>query len=149
MRKSMSLVSAILLLLVASWGNAGGCFDSVPDFDDCNVRGEQGDVASQLLLAMTYEGGTPQDHKTAVYWYTKAAKQGNAMAQLALGIMYYEGRGAPKDYVMAHMLWNMSAVQGNKNAAEMSGSITKLMTPAKIEQSHRQAREWVSNQNKI
>jgi len=97
---------------------------------------------------MKYEDGASQDHKAAMYWYTKAATQGNAIAQLALGIMYYEGRGAPKDYVMAHMLWNMSAVQGNKNAEEMSGSITKLMTPAQIEQSHRQAREWVSSRNK-
>lgn len=49
------------------------------------------------------------------------------------GMMHYEGRGAPKDYAMAHMFWNILAAQGNKNAAEMSG-ITKLMTPAQIEE---------------
>ena len=48
-------------------------------------------------------------------------------------MMHYEGRGAPKDYAMAHMFWNILAAQGNKNAAEMSG-ITKLMTPAQIEE---------------
>ncbi|CAI3960283.1 unnamed protein product, partial [Commensalibacter communis] len=34
-------------------------------------------------------------------WYTKAANQGNAQAQLNIGIMYQDGLGVPKDYKKA------------------------------------------------
>ena len=67
---------------------------------------EQGDATAQCNLGNIYENGTPiysktvvlnadgsmtknvigiaKDHKKAIYWYTKAAEQGNADAQKAL-----------------------------------------------------------------
>jgi TPR repeat protein len=39
-----------------------------------------------------------KDYKQAVYWYQKAADQGDAKAQSNLGIMYAFGKGVLKDY---------------------------------------------------
>jgi len=41
--------------------------------------------------------GVSQNHKTAVKWYTLAAKQGYAHAQHNLGVMYANGRGVPQN----------------------------------------------------
>ena len=38
-------------------------------------------------------GGLPQDDGEAVKWIRKAAEQGNALGQNALGVMYQKGRG--------------------------------------------------------
>ena len=45
----------------------------------------------------------------SVKWYRKAAEQGDATAQTALGVMYKDGRGVPQDYVQAHMWYNLAA----------------------------------------
>ena len=51
---------------------------------------------------MYYNGkGVPQDYKTAVKWYTLAAEQGNADAQVNLGDMYRKGDGVQQDYKTA------------------------------------------------
>jgi len=44
-----------------------------------------------MLLAMAYASGqgAPKDKEKAVYWYQKAADQGNAAAQKALQALSY------------------------------------------------------------
>ena len=41
--------------------------------------------------------GVAQDPKQAVVWLRRAADQGHAMAQHALGLKYYQGEGVAKD----------------------------------------------------
>ena len=151
MRKLISLVSAILLLSVASWGNAGGCFDSAPDFDDCNVRAKGGDARAQFNLGVRYYKGQGvlQDYRKAFELTSKAAAQGYAEAQYSLGAMYERWQGVPQNYVMAHMFWNLAAAQGYKKAVGARDDLAKLMTPSQIEEAQRRAREWFFNQNKI
>jgi TPR repeat protein len=48
----------------------------------------------------------------AAYWYTLAAKQGNASAQYNLGQMYRQGRGVPQDYKTAVKWFRLGAEQG-------------------------------------
>jgi TPR repeat protein len=48
--------------------------------------------------------------------YRILAEQGDAKSQLALGGMYYYGKGVPKDYVEAAHWYLKSAEQGNVNA---------------------------------
>ena len=47
--------------------------------------------------------GVQQGHKSAVHWYTKAAEQGNANAQLNLGTTYVTGEGVQRDYLRGYM----------------------------------------------
>ena len=46
--------------------------------------------------------GVDKNNSTAVGWYRKAAEQGNAIAQVSLGVMYEFGWGVNKDYNAAH-----------------------------------------------
>jgi len=48
----------------------------------------------------------------AVYWYRKAAEQGQKEAQYALGSCYYNGEGVTKDLEQAANWWRKAAEQG-------------------------------------
>ena len=52
------------------------------------------------------------------------------------------GRGAPQDYVLAHMWCNLSVAQGFELCAELRDLITKRMTPDQVAEAQRLAREW-------
>ena len=50
----------------------------------------------------------------------------------------------PQDYVQAHMWWNLAATHGNKTAVKNRDIVAKKMTPAKIAEAQRMARDWVA-----
>lgn len=105
----------------------------------------QGKADAQYVVgAMYYTGNAvPQDHKTAISWFRKAAEQGHAEAQHALGLMYrYHAAGMPQDVVLAYMLWNLAAANGNANAVEQRAAIARRMTPEQIEEAQAMSRSW-------
>ena len=51
-------------------------------------------------------------------WYWLAAKQGQALAQLKLGLMFAFGEAVPEDYVLGYAWMNLAAAQGNELARE-------------------------------
>ena len=59
----------------------------------------------------------------AVKWYTLAAEQGNAFAQLNLGVMYVGGLGVLQDYATAAKWYTNSAEQGIAKAQSNLGGI--------------------------
>ncbi len=71
------------------------------------------------------------------------AEQGHVTAQYNLGVMYRDGRGVRKDYVMAHMYFNIAAVSGNKGAIKNRGIVEKDMTSSQIEKAQDLALEWM------
>lgn len=64
---------------------------------------------------LAYERG---DYKAATTLLTKAANEGNALAQTALGLMYYKGRGVSQDYSQA-ILWLRKAAEQGKHGAQL------------------------------
>ncbi|MEI6709304.1 MAG: tetratricopeptide repeat protein, partial [Methylococcales bacterium] len=60
--------------------------------------------------------GVAQDYNQAVFWFNKAAEQGDADGQYQLGFMYYYGKGVTQDYNQAVILFRKAAQQGNANA---------------------------------
>ena len=58
-------------------------------------------------------GGVAQYYKEAMKWYTKAAEQGNAVAQNNLGFMYDNGKGVAQDYKEAVNWWMVITMNGN------------------------------------
>jgi TPR repeat protein len=80
--------------------------------------------------------------KAAADWMKRAAEQGNAQAQDAIGRMYFGGVGVPKDYVEAHKWLSLAAAQGYKDTAQFRDLIASAMTPAQIAEAQRLAREW-------
>ena len=92
---------------------------------------------------------TAWDDKTAVKWYRLSAEQGYADAQTTLGYMYENGKGVLQDYVRAHMWYNIAASSGDsKNASKNRDIVAKRMTPARIEDAQKLARECVRKKYK-
>jgi hypothetical protein len=62
-----------------------------------------GDDSAALLMGMALEvgHGVRQDCKAAAWWMTKAAAEGNALAQYNLGLRYRDGDGVQADEDMA------------------------------------------------
>jgi len=61
--------------------------------------------------------GVLRDDKQAVYWYKKAAEQGNARAQHNLGMRYIYGEGVIKSYKNAAK-WIRAAYENGGEKAE-------------------------------
>ena len=90
---------------------------------------------------------TTLDYAEAAKWVRLAAEQGNADAQLILGVTYGAGHGVPQDYVQAHMWSNLAAsrlgAKERRDEAVKSRDIAALnMTPAQIAEAQKLAREW-------
>lgn len=77
---------------------------------------EQGnvDVDTKVKLGFIYRIG--DNDAQSVYWYKKAAEQGNAEAQYELGQMYYFGKGVATDCVQVDYWYKKAAAQGHKMA---------------------------------
>ena len=60
--------------------------------------------------------GVEVDYLSAIYWYKKAANQGDSRAQYALGIMYMYSRGVEHDIEEATKWFHLAAEQGHMNA---------------------------------
>ena len=60
-------------------------------------------IAAQYSLGKIYtEQKQLSEQNKSVYWYEKAAKQGDLESQNNLGIIYFSGEIVPKDDIKAH-----------------------------------------------
>ena len=55
--------------------------------------------------------GVPKDYAQAMQWYWKAAKQGNADGEQAVGRMYEKGEGVQQDSAEAKKWYDKAAAQ--------------------------------------
>ena len=100
--------------------------------------------AQYVIGAMYYTGNAVlQDHKQAVGWFRKAAEQNHAEAQQVLGLMYrYHMGGVQQDNVIAYMLWNLAAANGNANAADQRAAVVRKMTHEQVEEGQALSAKW-------
>ena len=108
-----------------------------------------GDALAQYYLGLMYyneKGGVPRDYSQAAGLYRKAAEQGLPDAQFYLGVMYEHGEGVKKNLVLAHMLYNLAAVNGEKTAKDNRDGITSQLTPAQLNEAKELASKWVKGQ---
>lgn len=68
------------------------------------------------------------------------AEKGDAEAQTDLGILYYRGRGVPKDYAKAVELWRKAAAQGDAQAENNLGEAHEA--GAGVPQNYEEAAKW-------
>jgi TPR repeat protein len=86
-------------------------------------------VLSMVCLAVPawadYQAGmnayNSGDHATALREWRTLAEQGDADAQVNLGVLYDNGQGVPKDYKTAVYWFRLSANQGNAMAQSKLG----------------------------
>jgi TPR repeat protein len=60
-----------------------------------------------------------------------------------LGSMYADGKGVPKDDVLAYMWANLSSVHGGEKTRELRDLLEKRMSGTQIEEAKRLSREWM------
>jgi hypothetical protein len=115
-RESAMRRLVLILLLLASTAWAG-------PMDDAAAANARGDYAAELRIVRPL------------------AAKGEAWAQSNLGFMYATGQGVVQDYVCAHMRFSVGAEAGNANAMKNRAVAAKQMTPQKIGEAQKLARE--------
>ncbi len=62
-----------------------------------------------------------------------------------LGLLYSTGQGgAPRDYVSAHMLFNLAAMRGSAEAKAYRKELSEEMASSDVAEAQRQARQWLA-----
>ncbi len=92
--------------------------------EEIKQSAEQGDAIGQAKLASLYllgKQGVDIDNKKAAKWMTKAAKQGQVEAQVALAAMYDMGIGVDGDKKIATQWYEKAAKQGHGTSLAILG----------------------------
>ena len=108
-----------------------------------HIAAEKGSSKAQYNLALSYAKGlgVPIDDTRAVYWWRKAAIQGNQHAQYDFGMLHCLGRyGIEKDYEKAIYWFRKSAEQGHAKAQYMLGQAN--VEGFGTEKDYKQAAYW-------
>ncbi len=150
----MKLVSKLLLIFFML-GHISICLsqkvlavseEEITSFQLYQPKANQGDADSQFNLALLYlqGSGIPQDDRYAVYWLTKAAKQGHVIAQYNLGDLYRHGGGEkiPRDYKQAVYWLTKAAEQGCANAQYNLGDLYLCGGGEEVPRDYKQAFFW-------
>jgi DNA polymerase-3 subunit epsilon len=86
------------------------------------------------------QNGVTKDYEQAVYWYKKAAEQGDIRAQYNLGDYYCVGRGVTQDYEQEVYWYTKAAEQGHIYAQYNLGEC--YYNGEGVEQDYEQAVYW-------
>ena len=133
-----TLLALALTSTVSLTAPAAETTDYITQIRQQQGKAEAGDANAQFLLAQGYaletESAKP-NYSLARQWYEKAAVQGNAQAQAALGLLYHYGIGAEKDAAKADEWLKKAAAQNNTVAQIALGLIAQ-------EQKDKSAQQW-------
>ena len=67
----------------------------------------------------------------------------SADTMFELGMMYSSGRDMPVDLISAHKWFNIAAMKGHAEAAQLRREIAAEMSDGEIGQAQRAARDWL------
>ena len=105
-------------------------------------------TAQYRLGLMNRDGrGVPRNQAQALSWLRKAADQGDADAQIELGILLSPSHRPSADIVEAHTWLNLAASRWKDESKRIKASalrdaIEKTMTSDQRAQAYRRATEW-------
>lgn len=105
----------------------------------------RGSASAQVLLGLIYLNGTAEhakDEARAALWFEKAALQGNDYAQKKLADLYEEGRGLPKNLLLAADWREKAANRGNAQAQFLLGKM--YLAGAGVGQDNVRAAYWLN-----
>lgn len=106
-------------------------------------QAERGNAQAQYLAALCCQRGSKgfdADPKQAFDWMGKAARQGDAQAQLALAVMYYDGKGTEFSHKDAAEWFGKAAEQGLPEAQFNYGFM--FSRGRGVEKDFTKAQEW-------
>jgi TPR repeat protein len=120
-------------------------------FQDLQELAPAGNAEAQFMLGDMYRWGDlgAANFEKALYWYQRAAKQGNVDAMLGLAGMYGHGQGVPQDKVASYRWLVLASSQhlDEKSAAIVAGARDELgmhLTAQQIEAALAEARSFVA-----
>ena len=93
-------------------------------------------TVSNISYAQTYESTL------------RAAEQGDAQAQLRLGIMYDTGEGVPESDINAYVWMSLSAAQGDEDAKRFKNLVAIEMTREQISEAQSLVQKCLENDYK-
>ena len=106
---------------------------------------EQGDATAQFNLSTMYSEkfGIKKNLTESLKWLRKAADQRHVQAMNTLGTLYEKGQaGVKRNPVLAYMLFDVSAEQGDAAAAAKRTTLEKNMAAGDIRAGKELARKW-------
>lgn len=108
-----------------------------------NAAGSSGDTGAVLAEPRSVsQAAAAPDPEAAVKWYKKAARNGSAAGQAALGEAYRLGLGVEQNEVSAYMWYTLAADQGSQAAADAREMVASQMDPKQIARAQEKARDW-------
>ncbi len=104
----------------------------------------QGSVEAEYNLGLLFQAGyTGQpDYLQALGHFQTAANAKDGPSMLALGQLYAEGKGVPKDLVQAHTWFDLATANGTPEGATRAAAIEASMTPTEIVQAKAAVATW-------
>lgn len=105
---------------------------------------ERGNDGAQLLLAFEYlhgDAARKKDEKKAVFWFERAAVQGNVVAQKMLGDLYEQGRGVSENLKVSADWRTKAALRGNTEAQVNLGRM--YLVGAGVKKDTQKAEYWL------
>ena len=112
-------------------GSTASAEDSATSATDSTASATDS-TASATDFQKGFDAYQAEDYATALAIWTPLAEAENAKAQMRLGWMYAYGTGVERDYILAYMWLNLSAIQGDENAKQIRDTIAGAMTPKQL-----------------
>ena len=111
----------------------------------------RGHVGARFGLGLLYEQGgvgLGRNDAEAANWFHQAAQAGHAGALIKLGELHAEGRGVPRDDVLAHMWFNIAAARATGMEARVAETqremVANRLSPDGIRTAQGLARGWLA-----
>lgn len=144
-RASISILVLFLALMVSACGSSSGKTARGEKGPDVAALAMQGDAAAQYALGLAANG---KDDASAMQWFCKAARQGEARAQFELAMIYGNelletgigarimriagnpGETSSSNTRLAAMWLDLAMANGHKEAAKRRIALGKRMSAA-------------------
>ena len=93
--------------------------------------------------------GIAQNYGNAVKYYRMAIAQGNVQAMMDLAEILTEGKMYPKNWVQAHILYNIASVYGVKQATEYRDALEKSLKLEELLDAQNAAENYHENPSEL
>ena len=124
--KRQSIINITKLLTLSGFIFLAAC-SATPE-KETSVQGE---TSQEIIFNKAKAAYLSRNYKVASALFSNLAAKGHAEAQYSLGYMYYYGTGLPGNLKQAMHWFNLSAAQGNNNAATALATIQKMIADSK------------------
>ena len=119
--------------------------DYLTAYKEWKPLADKNETTPQFQLGWLYEKGlgVNLNYDMAAYWYLRAAEQGYAYAQTALGRMYTGDHGINRDAIRAYMWSSIAAGLWDPDAKLIQETVAETMSPQDILKAQQLAQQCV------